>query len=95
MIQMKSEQQILQEGLNILLAHMEPSDVARFWAACNLRGSDYLKLKDELFAEESVDSLYSKMLNFQAVAKESYQFRDDRDYSFGRRVSYIVKLSNS
>ncbi len=46
MSQMKSEQQILQEGLQILLAHMEPSEVARFWAACNLRGSDYLKLKD-------------------------------------------------
>jgi hypothetical protein len=71
MIQMKSEQQILQEGLNILLAHMEPSDVARFWAACNLRGGDYLKLKGELFAEESVDSLYSKILAFQSSSKEA------------------------
>lgn len=70
MAQMKSEQQILQEGLQILLAHMEPSEVARFWAACSLRGGDYLKLKDELFAQESVDSLYSKILNFQ-LAKEA------------------------
>ncbi|MBD1844307.1 hypothetical protein H6F89_13080 [Cyanobacteria bacterium FACHB-63] len=65
MIQVKSEQQILQEGLRILLAHMEPAEVARFWAACNLGGGDYLKLKDELFAQESVDSLYSKLLDFQ------------------------------
>lgn len=71
MIQMKSEQQILQEGLQILLAHMEPSEVARFWATCNLRGGDYLKLKDELFAEESVDSLYSKILKFQSAVKEA------------------------
>lgn len=70
MINMKSEQQILQEGLEILFAHMEPSEVARFWAACNLRGSDYLKLKDELFAEESVDSLYAKILDFQSSVQE-------------------------
>jgi hypothetical protein len=71
MIQMKGEQQILQEGLKILLAHMEPAEVARFWAACNLNGGDYLKLKDELFAQESVDSLYSKILGFQSSAKET------------------------
>jgi hypothetical protein len=71
MIQVKSEQQILQEGLQVLLAHMEPADVAQFWAACNLRGSDYLKLKDKLFAQESVDSLYSKILDFQVLGQES------------------------
>lgn len=61
----KSEQQILQKGLQILLSNMEPSEVARFWAACNLGSGDYLKLKDELFAEESVASLYSKIVEFQ------------------------------
>ncbi|MBE9009673.1 hypothetical protein IQ250_05595 [Pseudanabaenaceae cyanobacterium LEGE 13415] len=70
MIQVKSEQQILQEGLRILLDHMEPAEVARFWAACNLNDSDYLKLKDELFAEESVDSLYSKILDFQSLQQD-------------------------
>jgi hypothetical protein len=71
MIQMKSEQQILQEELQVLLAPMEPSEVARFWAACNLRGGDYLKLKDELFAQESVDSLYAKIQEFQSSAEEA------------------------
>lgn len=70
MIQVKSERQILQEGLQILLSNMEPSKVARFWAACNLGNGDYLKLKDELFAQESVDSLYSKILEFQSSAQE-------------------------
>jgi len=65
MIQVKSEQQVLQEGLQILLSHMEPSKVARFWAAHNAGNGDYVKLKDELFAEESVASLYSKILEFQ------------------------------
>lgn len=65
MIQIKNEQQILHKGLQILLSNMEPSEVARFWAACNLGSGDYLKLKDELFGKESVDSLYSKVLDFQ------------------------------
>lgn len=66
MVQVKNEQQVLQEGLQILLANMEPSTFARFWAACNLGKGDYLQLKDELFAEESVASLYSKIAAFQA-----------------------------
>ena len=65
MIQIKSEQQVLHEGLQILFSNMKPSEVARFWAACNLGNGNYLKLKDELFAEESVASLYDKIIEFQ------------------------------
>ncbi len=71
MIQIKSEQQVLQEGLEVLLSNMEPSKVARFWAACNMGSGDYLKLKDELFAEESVASLYSKISEFQKLKREA------------------------
>jgi hypothetical protein len=71
MIQVKSEQQILQEGLHILLANMDPSQVSRFWAACNVGSGDYLKLKDELFAQESVASLYAKIEAFQQSQRES------------------------
>ncbi|AFY85939.1 MAG: hypothetical protein CLLPBCKN_002542 [Chroococcidiopsis cubana SAG 39.79] len=65
MIQVKSEQQVLHEGLQILFSKMKPSEVSRFWAACNIGSGNYLKLKDELFAEESVASLYDKILEFQ------------------------------
>ena len=71
MIQVKSEQQILHEGFQILLSNMEPSDVARFWAACNIGKGDYLKLKDQIFAQESVGSLYSKILEFQSSEREA------------------------
>jgi hypothetical protein len=64
-IKVKNEQQVLQEGLQILFVNMEPSKVARFWAACNLGSGDYLKLKEELFGQESVASLYAKVLEFQ------------------------------
>jgi hypothetical protein len=70
-IQVKSEQQVLQEGLPILLSNMEPSKVARFWAACHIGSGDYLKLKDELFAQESVASLYSNILEFQSRDREA------------------------
>jgi len=71
MIKVKNEQQVLQEGLRILLANMEPSKVARFWATCNFGSGDYLKLKDELFGQESVVSLYSKVLEFQTSQHEA------------------------
>ncbi|MEX0271990.1 hypothetical protein AB3R30_22960 [Leptolyngbyaceae cyanobacterium UHCC 1019] len=65
MIQIESEQQVLQEVLQVLLANLEPSKVARFWAACNGGSGDYLQLKDELFGQESVKSLSAKILEFQ------------------------------
>jgi len=70
-IEVKSEQQVLQEGLRVLLANMEPSKVARFWAACHLGSGDYLKLKDELFGQESVTSLYSEIVDFQQSRSEA------------------------
>ncbi|MGI0484513.1 hypothetical protein ACN4EK_03690 [Pantanalinema rosaneae CENA516] len=70
MIQVKSEQQVLQEGLQILLSNTEPSKVARFWAACHLGKGDYLKLKDELFGQESVTSLYTKIVEFQELHRK-------------------------
>jgi hypothetical protein len=71
MIKVKNEQQVLQEGLEVLFVNMEPSKVARFWAACNLGSGDYLKLKDELFGQESVASLYAKVLEFQESKREA------------------------
>ncbi|PSR17143.1 hypothetical protein C8255_14150 [filamentous cyanobacterium CCP3] len=71
MIQISSEQQVLQEGFQILLSTMEPSKFARFCAAWGSSSSDYLKTKDELFAQESVNSLYAKISDFQASKPES------------------------
>jgi hypothetical protein len=67
MFYFECEQAVLEEGLQVLLANMEPSQVARFLAACNIGSGDSLKLKDELFAQESVASLYAKVLQFQAL----------------------------
>ena len=71
MIKVSNEQQVLQEGLQILLVNMQPSKVSRFWAALNSGSGDYLKLKEELFGQESVSSLYAKVLEFQESKSES------------------------
>jgi dihydrodipicolinate synthase/N-acetylneuraminate lyase len=64
-IKVINDQQALQEGLEILIAHLEPAKVARFVAACKLGEGDYLKLKEKLFAKETVASLYEKVKAYQ------------------------------
>jgi len=62
---MISDRQVLQEGLEVLMAHLEPSKVLKFWAACQLGEGDYLKLKEQLFEKETVASLYDKIKAYQ------------------------------
>ncbi len=64
-IKVISEQQVLQEAMQVLMTHLEPSKALRFWAACKLGGGDYLKLKEQLFEKETVASLYEKIKNYQ------------------------------
>ncbi|MDV2999449.1 MAG: hypothetical protein N5P05_001055 [Chroococcopsis gigantea SAG 12.99] len=62
-INLDTDREIIQEAFQVLTEHLEASKVIRFLAICNLEIGDYLKLKDKLFAGETVDSLYEK-LNF-------------------------------
>ncbi len=67
-----NEHENLQEAMQVLLNHLEPSKVMKFWAACKLGEGDYLQLKEKLFAQETVDSLYEKIKDYQdAVVQES------------------------
>ena len=60
-IKVISEQQVLQEAMQVLMTQLEPSNALRFWAACKLGEGDYLKLKEQLFDKETVASLYDKI----------------------------------
>ncbi|MDZ8070693.1 MAG: hypothetical protein RMY64_34640 [Nostoc sp. DedQUE08] len=51
--------------MQVLLTHLEPSKVMKFWAACKLSEGDYLQVKEKLFAKETVASLYAKIKEFQ------------------------------
>ncbi len=39
----------------------------KFWAACKLGEGDYLQLKEKLFAQDNVDSLYEKIQAYQDI----------------------------
>ena len=60
-IHLKNDQQILEEAFDILIENLSPAKVSRFWKICNLGNGDYPRLKDKLFAGETVDSLYEKI----------------------------------
>ncbi|MEH2013808.1 hypothetical protein [Nostoc sp.] len=66
-IKVINEQQNLQEVMQVLFTHLEPSKVMKFWASCKLGEGDYLQLKEKLFAQENVDSLYEKIQAYQDI----------------------------
>jgi hypothetical protein len=66
-IKVINEQQNLQEVMQVLFTHLEPSKVMKFRAACKLGKGDYLQLKEKLFAQENVDSLYKKIQAYQDI----------------------------
>ena len=60
-IKMVSEQEMLEEASEILLKHMNPAKVARFWAACRIGGGNYLAVREQLFAGETEATLFEKV----------------------------------
>jgi predicted LPLAT superfamily acyltransferase len=64
-IKVINKQENLQEVIKVLLTHLQPSKVMKFWATCKLSEGDYLQLKEKLFAEETVASLYDKIKEYQ------------------------------
>ncbi|MFO7031564.1 hypothetical protein B9T07_16640 [Limnospira fusiformis CCALA 023] len=64
-VDLPTEQQVIKEALKILSAHMAPVKFARFVVACQLGEGDYLLSKDEIFVDETVDSLYEKVRAFE------------------------------
>lgn len=63
-VQVLTEQEVMQEAAELLLTHLAPAKLARFWAALG-GGGDYLNIRKRLFAEETIESLYDKILDFQ------------------------------
>jgi hypothetical protein len=61
------EQTVVNEAVELLLKHMDPARVARLLSAWQVGKGDYLTLRDELFARESVDTLFEKVLEFEKM----------------------------
>ena len=64
-IRVTSEQEIMREATEILLERMEPAKVARLWAMWQLGQGDYQAIREELFAQETVQTLYEKIRAYQ------------------------------
>ena len=64
-IKIVSEQEAFNEATEILFNNLSADKFARFWAAWQKDNSDYLKIKEQLFRDETVDALYEKIVHFQ------------------------------
>ena len=64
-IKVDSEQDVLKEVASVLVEHLSPSTVARFWANWQLGEGDYTRLRRESFAGETVTSLIEKVRTFE------------------------------
>ena len=64
-IHVTSERQVVQEAAQVLMTHMSPAKAARFWASWQIGEGDYLVIREQLFAKETVKSLYKQIEEFQ------------------------------
>lgn len=64
-IKVMNERQVLQEAAQVLLEHLSPAKVARFWAAWQIGEGDYLTLREQLFGGETVATLFDEVQAYQ------------------------------
>ena len=64
-IHVTSERQVIQEAARVLIKHMSPAKATRFWASWQIGEGDYLIIREQLFAKETVKSLYKQVEEFQ------------------------------
>jgi len=65
------EHEVVQEATEVLVQHLAPAKVARFLAAAQVRGGDYLALRAQLFAGETVATLVEKIRQYQGEPQPS------------------------
>ena len=60
-----SEQEVINEAAEILLKYMEPEKAARFWTVWQPGSGNYLTIREQLFAGETVKTLFEKVQAYQ------------------------------
>ena len=61
-----NEQDVLYEAVEVLLERLSPAKVARLIAAWQVGSGDYLAIREQLFAEETVTTLFEEIQEYQA-----------------------------
>jgi len=64
-VKVDSEPTVLWEGEAVFVKYLGLAKAARFLAAWRQGVGDYLEIRGELFAGETVDTLYDKILRYQ------------------------------
>lgn len=64
-IKLYHDREIFAEAVGILMQHMPLDKLAHLIAAMQADDSDYSKIREELFAGETVDSLFPQIMEFQ------------------------------
>jgi len=59
-VTVQNESATTAEAVEVLMERLPASKVARLLSSWQIGQGDYLKMRDELFAGESVDSLFEK-----------------------------------
>lgn len=60
-VKMPRELEVMQEALEILEEHMEPSKLALLLSMLQVGREDYLAIREQLFAGETLTTLYEKV----------------------------------
>ena len=61
-----TDRQLIDEAIEVLLAHMEPSKVAKFLSVWQTDGENYLDVRERLFGSENVRDLFKHLREFEA-----------------------------
>jgi hypothetical protein len=64
------EQEVMREALDVLWQNLSPAKVVRLWAAWQMGEGDYLAWRDQLFAGETVTTLFEKVRAYQVAQRE-------------------------
>ncbi len=70
-VRITTEAEVRREVAQLLLQHLTPAKLARFWASWQVGQGNYLDWREEEFAQETVDSLYEKVLAFQEETQQA------------------------
>jgi len=62
----ETEQELKEEAFAVLSQHLSPHKVARLLSIWQIGKGDYVKDRDALFANETVDSLFQRAVDQQS-----------------------------
>lgn len=60
-----SSQPLIEMAAEALIDKMGVSKASEFWSSLNYGKGNYLKMKREIFSQETINSLYKKLKKFQ------------------------------